>query len=62
LIGVGVFSGGVNILMLSGALFMLQVYDRVIPSRSIPTLIGLGILVAFLYALQGLLDAFGSAS
>jgi ATP-binding cassette subfamily C protein len=58
LIGVGVFSGGVNILMLSGALFMLQVYDRVIPSRSIPTLIGLGILVAFLYALQGLLDAF----
>jgi ATP-binding cassette subfamily C protein len=36
---------------------MMQVYDRVIPSRSIPTLIGLGILVAFLYALQGLLDA-----
>jgi ATP-binding cassette subfamily C protein len=55
-IGVAVFSGGVNILMLSGSLYMLQVYDRVIPSRSIPTLIGLSILIAFLFALQGLLD------
>ena len=55
-IGVAVFSGGVNILMLTGSLYMLQVYDRVIPSRSMPTLIGLSILVAFLYTLQGLLD------
>jgi ATP-binding cassette subfamily C protein len=37
---------------------MLQVYDRVITSRSIPTLIGLTVLAAFLYAGQGLLDFF----
>ena len=55
-VGVGVFSGGVNILMLTGSLYMLQVYDRVLPSRSVPTLIGLSILIVFLFALQGLLD------
>jgi ATP-binding cassette subfamily C protein len=35
---------------------MLQVYDRVVPSRSVPTLIGLCILALALYAFQGLLD------
>ena len=42
LVGVGLFSGALNILTLTGSVFMLQDYDRVIPSRSIPTLIGLG--------------------
>jgi ATP-binding cassette subfamily C protein len=56
LAGIGLFSGAVNILMLTGSVFMLQVYDRVIPSRSIPTLIGLAVLVAFLFLIQGLLD------
>lgn len=55
-IGVGLFSGVINILMLTGALFMLEIYDRVLPSRSLPTLIGLGILVLLLFSLQGLLD------
>ena len=49
-------SGMSNILMLTGALFMLEVYDRVLPSRSVPTLIGLLILAAGLYTAQGLLD------
>ena len=49
-------SGMSNILMLTGALFMLEVYDRVLPSRSVPTLIGLVILAGGLYAAQGLLD------
>ncbi|TIR78136.1 MAG: ATP-binding cassette domain-containing protein, partial [Mesorhizobium sp.] len=44
-------------LMLSGSLFMLQVYDRVLPSRSVPTLVALIILVAVLYAFQGVLEA-----
>src|SRR5688572_22411539 len=35
---------------------MLQVYDRVLPSRSIPTLIGLSLLLAGLYCIYGLLD------
>ncbi|TIS72282.1 MAG: type I secretion system permease/ATPase, partial [Mesorhizobium sp.] len=46
-------SGLINVLMLSGSLFMLQVYDRVLPSRSVPTLVALIILVAVLYAFQG---------
>jgi ABC-type protease/lipase transport system fused ATPase/permease subunit len=38
LLGVAAFSGVVNLLTLSGSLYMLQVYDRVIPSRSMATL------------------------
>ena len=55
--GTALISGMSNILMLSGAMFMLEVYDRVLPSRSTPTLIGLTVLVAFLFAALGLLDA-----
>ena len=36
-----VFSGMSNILMLTGAIFMLEIYDRVLPSHSVPTLIAL---------------------
>src|SRR3954469_4496731 len=55
-IATGLMSGMSNILMLTGAFFMLEVYDRVLPSRSVPTLIGLVILAAGLYTAQGLLD------
>lgn len=55
-VGIGLFSGVINILMLTGALFMLEIYDRVLPSRSLPTLISLGLLVLVLFAMQGLLD------
>ena len=43
--------------MLTGPLFMLQVYDRVLPSRSIPTLVGLGLFAMTLYVFQGVLEA-----
>ena len=56
-IGVAVMSGLVNILYLTGSFFMLEVYDRVIPSRSVPTLIGLAALALVLYAFQGVLEA-----
>jgi ATP-binding cassette subfamily C protein len=56
LVGVAIFSGVVNILMLTGPIFMLQIYDRVLSSRSVPTLIALVVLVIFLYAIQGLVD------
>src|SRR5918995_3410844 len=56
LLGMGLFSGALNILTLTGSVFMLQVYDRVIPSRSVPTLVGLAALVAALFLVQGLLD------
>src|SRR3569833_3031190 len=55
-ISLGLMSGMSNILMLTGAIFMLEVYARVLPSRSVPTLVGLVILAAGLYAAQGLLD------
>src|SRR6201995_4083120 len=55
-IGVGVISFMINVLYLTGSLFMLEVYDRVLPSRSVPTLIGLAILAAGLYLAQGILD------
>src|SRR5262249_61641823 len=42
--------------MLTGSLFMLQVYDRVLPSRSVPTLVALGALALALFAFQGFLD------
>jgi ATP-binding cassette subfamily C protein PrsD len=53
---VGLFSGVINLLMLSGSLYMLQVYDRVLSSRSLQTLIGLSLLLLAAYALQGFLD------
>lgn len=57
MIGIAVFSGVINVLMLSGSLYMLQVYDRVIPSRNVATLLGLSLLVLLAYLLQGYFDA-----
>jgi ATP-binding cassette, subfamily C, bacterial PrsD len=59
-LGVGVMSCIINLLYLTGSMFMLEVYDRVLPSRSVPTLIGLVILAGGLYAAQGLLDLIRS--
>ena len=53
---VGLFSVFVNLLMLTGPLFMLQVYDRVLGSRSEATLTALFVLVGLLYALMAVLD------
>src|SRR5262249_54857235 len=47
-----------NILALTGSLFMLQVYDRILPSGSVPTLVALFALAAALFAFYGLLDFF----
>ena len=53
---VALFSLFVNLLMLTGPLYMLNVYDRVLSSRSFETLIALSVLVAFLYGMMGILD------
>ncbi len=50
------FSVFVNLLMLTGPLFMLQVYDRVLGSRSEETLVALLVLVVSLYGFMWLLD------
>ena len=53
---VGIFSFFANLLMLTGPLYMLQVYDRVLGSRSEATLLALSLLVVFLYGIMGILD------
>lgn len=60
LVWCAVFSGAINILLLAGPLFMLQVYDRVIPSQSIPTLQALFVLIVFLYGFQASLEVIRS--
>jgi len=55
-VGTGLISLPINLLMLTGPLFMLQVYDRVLASGSVPTLVVLGGLVAALYIFYGLLE------
>jgi len=50
------FSGLSNLLMLTGSFFMLQVYDRVLPGRSVPTLLALLTLAVTLYLFQGGFD------
>lgn len=54
--GIALISGVVNVLALTSPLFMLQVYDRVLASRSLSTLVGLAVLAVALYAFQSLLD------
>lgn len=56
LIYVGLFSAAVNLLMLTGPIYMLQVYDRVLSSGSIATLQGLFIIVVILYTFLGIYD------
>src|SRR5215472_7385169 len=55
-IGVFLMSCIINLLYLTGSIFMLEIYDRVLPSRSVPTLVGLVVIAAGLYMAQGLLD------
>jgi ATP-binding cassette subfamily C protein len=55
-ISVGLFSGVINVLALTGAIYMLQVYDRVLLSRSVPTLVALSILMVALFSASGVLD------
>lgn len=51
-----VFGALVNLLGLTGPIYMLQIYDRVIPAQSVPTLVALSVLGAILYLALGLLD------
>lgn len=56
LVAVLVFSVLVNLLMLTGPLYMLQVYDRVLGSQSEATLVALTVLITFLFLAMGFLD------
>ena len=56
LISVGLVSCAINLLMLTGPLFMLQIYDRVLNSRSVPTLLALAGLAAGLFCFYGVFE------
>lgn len=51
------FSLAVNLLMLTGPLYMMQVYDRVLTSGSVPTLLVISAIVGFLFLIYGILDS-----
>lgn len=55
-LSIALFSFFVNLLVLTGPLFMLQVYDRVLAARSEATLLVLFLLVVLLYTIMGILD------
>ena len=55
-IQVGLFSAAINILMLTGPIYMLQVYDRVLSSGSVATLQGLFVIVVVLYTFLGIYE------
>lgn len=56
LYGVAIISGVINVLALTGSIYMLQIYDRVLPSRSVETLVALSVLMVGLLMAFGLLD------
>ena len=49
-------SAALNVLLLSGSIFMLMVYDEVLPSHSVPSLVGLLVLLIFAYVFQAALE------
>lgn len=56
-IAAGVFTAVINLLMLTPIIYMLQVYDRVLASLNVTTLIMLTVIAAGLYLLLGLLES-----
>jgi len=59
-VGAALFSAAINILTLTGPLFMLQVYDRVLASRSVPTLLAIAVLAAGMYVFMGFFEMIRS--
>ncbi|CNG33639.1 ABC transporter [Yersinia intermedia] len=59
--GIGLFTAVINLLMLAPAIYMLQVYDRVLASANTMTLLMLTILVLGIFAFIGLLEWIRSA-
>jgi len=55
-VAVAVFSLFANLLILTGPLYMLQVYDRVLSAHSLETLVALSLIAGLLFALMAVLD------
>lgn len=58
--GVAAFSLLINILMLTGPIYMLQVYDRILTSRSMSTLVAITVLMVGLFVVMGFMELFRS--
>ena len=56
-IGVGLFSACVNMLMLAVPIYMMQLYDRVLATRNVDTLLALSAMAAAALVVFGILDA-----
>jgi PrtD family type I secretion system ABC transporter len=56
-VAIGAFSAVVSVLYLTSSIYMIQVYDRVLMSGSVPTLVALSVLALALYGMHGLLEA-----
>lgn len=59
-VSVALLSGVVNLLALTGSIYMMQIYDRVMSSHSVPTLVALSIIAAWFYLIQGVLEVIRS--
>ena len=55
-----ILSAVLNVLLLGGSLYMMLIYDSVLPSESIPTLVGLLLMVLFVYLFQAAFEIFRS--
>lgn len=55
-VGVGLLSLVINLLMLTGPLYMLQIYDRVLASGSVPTLLVISVFALGMFIFYGVLD------
>lgn len=60
LLGVALVSAAINLLVLGGSIYMMLVYDRVLPSQSIATLAGLFALVTLVYVFHGMFEVMRS--
>lgn len=56
IVGAVLISMVMNILVLTGPFYMLQVYDRVLPANSLATLIAFSVLALILFIAHGFLD------
>lgn len=56
ILGAVLISMVMNVLVLTGPFYMLQIYDRVLPAHSYPTLIAFSVLALILFIAHGCLD------
>ncbi|MEL6246350.1 MAG: type I secretion system permease/ATPase, partial [Pseudomonadota bacterium] len=55
-VAIALFSLALNLMMLAGPLYMLQVYDRVLTSQNMETLVALSLILAAVFVVIGCLD------